>query len=116
MVDFTGDWNAFEMQIESLVARAANAGWALRRGDLVDTKAGSCCLLGAIVLAQWSRSSHPPCFEDAVEIIGDATIASALEGGFEGWESMEDRAPRAFEIGRRICRRYGADPMHASQP
>lgn len=104
------DWDAIEVRIESLAARAANTGWTLRRGNMVDNQDRVCCLLGAIVLGEAPTRSQT--FSTAVGIIGNRLVADSLEGGFEGWPGMEAYAPRAYAIGQRLCRRYGADPLH----
>src|SRR4051812_48810739 len=85
------DWGAIEDKIAALAARAANAGWTLRRGDLVDEGLRWCCLLGAITLGE--APSKPQTFSTAVSIIGNALVADALEAGFEGWPNLEHLAP-----------------------
>jgi hypothetical protein len=105
------DWDAIEVRIASLAARAVNNGWTLRRGDFVDDGLRWCCLLGAITLGE--APSKPQTFSTAVDIIGDRNVADALEAGFEGWNGEYLASfGEAFAIGQRLCRRYGADPLH----
>jgi hypothetical protein len=104
------DWEAIEAKVGELAARAANAGWTLRRGEMVEPHNRWCCLLGAILLGK--APSRPATFSTAVEVIGNRLIADALEAGFEGWARLEPFSPQAYAIGQRLCRRYGADPLH----
>jgi hypothetical protein len=105
------DWDQIELRIESLAARATNCGWTLRRGEFVEPTYRSCCLLGALVIAE--AAAQPQTVGTAIAIVGDEVVASALEAGFEGWKIVEaEKAPEAYAIGQRLCRRYGADPLH----